>query len=417
MDEQTVICPNCGKKFAVSKVLSHQIETELRKDFDAQAKKWEREAKDNYANKLAEEISRMEVKARKEAKAAASGEVAKMKTDLAQVRKSAKAAKDQFESRIAAEKARIERNASKKAKEEVGNQLTALQRQLNQKNKKIAQVKSASIKIEEETTERLENDFHLKELEWRKKIGDAKRQATELKRRLDQSSQQTQGEVVELELHDLLKQAFPEDQIEPFATGKRGADVLQKVYSSTGHLCGTIIWEAKNTRKWSKSWLTKLRADQRRAKAEMAVLVSVVLPNEIKHFSQMDGVWVTQLPLALSLGIALRSNLIEVSAIRQTSEGKHGKMELLFEYLSSIEFRHRIEAIVEAFRTMQDDLGKERQAMERYWAKRDKQMQLVLQNVSGMYGDMQGIAGQSLPKIRRLELPPATTNSKPPVKH
>jgi len=238
-----------------------------------------------------------------------------------------------------------------------------------------------------------------------KKLSDARRQATDLKRKLEQSSQQAQGEVAELELEKILERAFPNDEIRPIGKGKAGADVLQKVCAPGGRYCGAIIWESKNTQNWSKAWLGKLRNDQRRAKAELAVLVSLALPKDVRHFAQVDGVWVTEFSLALGLATALRTNLIQIAGLKQSSEGKHEKMELLYEYLSSTEFRHRIEAIVEAFRSMQDDLDKERETMERQWAKRGKQIELVVQNVSGMYGDMQAIAGQSLPKIRRLELP------------
>jgi hypothetical protein len=211
--------------------------------------------------------------------------------------------------------------------------------------------------------------------------------------------------VGELELEKVLKKAFPDDKIERIAKGKAGADILQKVHSSNEQYCGTILWESKNTQNWSKAWLNKLRGDQRRVKAELAVLVSMALPKDVRHFAQLDGVWVAEFPLALGVATALRINLMQVAALKQSSKGKHEKMELLYEYLSSTEFRHRIEAIVEAFRSMRDDLDKERQTTEKQWAKREKQIQLVVQNISGMYGDMQGIAGQSLPKISRLELP------------
>jgi hypothetical protein len=223
---------------------------------------------------------------------------------------------------------------------------------------------------------------------------------------LEQSSQQTQGEVIELELEKVLKKAFPDDQIDPIAKGRNGADILHTIYTPSRECCGAILWESKNTRKWSKAWLGKLRGDQRRAKAELAVLVSFALPQDVKYFGHVDGVWVTEFSLVLGVATALRVNLLQVAMLKQSATGKHGKkMELLYDYLSSTEFRHRIEAMVEAFRAMQDDLNKERRVMENQWAKREKQIQLVVHNVSGMYGDMQAIVGQALPRIRRLELP------------
>lgn len=434
MAEQTIVCPHCGKRIPVSKALTHQIETELRETFEAKAEKIEREAQATFDKKLAAETARLEKQVRKEAEQAASAEVSKIQRELAESQKREKAAQASFERRLAEEKSCLEKQARKAAEEEISAEMTELQKQLKEKDKQVAEVQKqraevqklqnqlttrektieteisrkvekALRKAKEETAERIEAEYRSRELELLKKLSDAKRQATDLRRKLDQSSQQAQGEVIELELEKVLKKAFPYDEIEPIGKGKAGADVLQKIYVSGGQYCGAIIWESKNTQNWSKAWLGKLRTDQRRAKAELAVLVSVALPKDVQHFAQVDGVWVTEFSLALGLATALRTNLIQVAVLKQSSKGKHEKMELLYEYLSSTEFRHRIEAIVESFRSMQDDLDKERETTERQWSKREKQIQLVVQNVSGMYGDMQAIAGQSLPKIRRLELP------------
>ncbi len=434
MAEQTIVCPNCGKRIPVSKALTHQIETELRETFEAEAEKRERETQAAFEKKLAAETTRLEKQARKEAEQAASAEVSKIQKELAEAQKREKVAQASFERRLAGEKSRLEKQARKAAEEEISAEMAELQKQLRERDKQVMEVQKqraevhklqnqlatrekaieteisrkvekALRKVEEETAERIEAEYRTRELEIQKKLSDAKRQAADLKRKLEQSSQQTQGEVIELELEKILEKAFPDDEIEPIGKGKAGADVLQKVYAPGGQYCGAIIWESKNTQNWSKAWLGKLRNDQRRAKAELAVLVSMALPKDVRHFAQVDGVWVTEFSLALGLATALRTNLIQVAVLKQSSKGKHEKMELLYEYLSSTEFRHRIEAIVEAFRSMQDDLDKERETMERQWAKREKQIELVVQNVSGMYGDMQAIAGQSLPKIRRLELP------------
>lgn len=407
MPEQTIVCPNCKKRIPVSEVLTHQIESELRKNFETKAKEHDKEVQANFERKLSTETARAEKQARID-----------------------------FEKRLSEEKSRLEKKLQKVAEEKFSDELTDLKKQLREKEKQSVELKKqqadvqklqnqlasreksieaeikkkvemASRKAESETEKRIELEHRTRELQLEKKLSDAKRQASELKRKLEQSSQQAQGEVIEIELEKVLKRAFPEDEIEPVAKGKSGADVLHRVYNA-GQYCGTIIWESKNTQNWSKAWLGKLRTDQRRAKAELAVLVSMTLPKDVLHFAQVDGVWVTEFPLILGVATALRINLAQAALMKQSSKGKHEKMELLYEYLSSTEFKHRIEGIVESFRSMQDDLDKERQTTERQWAKREKQIQLVVQNVAGMYGDMQGIVGQSLPKIRRLELPEAS---------
>ena len=337
------------------------------------------------------------------------------------------------EKEIEYEIARRAQNAIKRTEQIHITQLSELRKQMLEKDKKVAEAEnkeanlrklqfkletrekdidyeilkrtqSAIKKEEQKLSARIEKDYRERELELEKKLSDARRQAMDLKRKLDQSSQQTQGEVSEIALEKALKKAFPEDKIISVEKGKKGGDLIQHIYSPTGQPCGAILWESKNTRTWSKGWLPKLRTDQRKAKAELAVLVSTTLPKEVTHFGLIEGVWITESNLALGIATALRINLLQVALLRESSKGKHEKMEFLYEYISGIEFRQRIEAIVEAFRSMQDDLEKEKQSMEKQWAKRGMHLQLVIENISGMYGDMQAIAGQSLPKIRRLEL-------------
>ncbi len=404
MPEQTIICPNCGKRIPVSEALTHQIEAELRRNFESKAKEREKKFQADFEKKLSTEIERAEKRAR---------------IDL--------------ERKLAEEKSRLEKQIQKNAEEKYADEMAGLKKELRDKEKQATglrkqqadvqrvqkqlearektieteierKVEKALRKAESETEKRIEAEYRNRELQLEMKLSDARRQASELKRKLEQSSQQAQGEVLEIELEKVLKRAFPEDKIEPIAKGKSGADILQKVYNA-GQCCGMIVWESKNTRNWSKTWLGKLRTDQRRAKAELAVLVSTALPKDVSHFAQVDGVWVTEFSLIPGVATALRINLIQVALLKRSSNSKHEKMELLYQYLSSTEFKHRIEGIVEAFRSMQDDLNKERQTMERQWAKREKLIQLVVENISGMYGDMQGIVGQALPKIRRLELP------------
>ncbi len=407
MAEQTIICPNCKKRIPVSEVLTHQIEADLRKDFESQNKVREKALQESFDKKLSVEITRTQKQAQAELDKQLKEEKSRLEKQLQ------KKAEEKFSDELAGLKKELkdkERQAADLKKQQADVQ--KLQNQLASREKSIEaeikkKVEMASRKAESETEKRIELEHRTRELQLEKKLSDAKRQASELKRKLEQSSQQSQGEVIEIELEKVLKRAFPEDEIEPVAKGKSGADVLHRVYNA-GQYCGTIIWESKNTQNWSKAWLGKLRTDQRRAKAELAVLVSMTLPKDVLHFAQVDGVWVTEFPLILGVATALRINLAQAALMKQSSKGKHEKMELLYEYLSSTEFKHRIEGIVESFRSMQDDLDKERQTTERQWAKREKQIQLVVQNVAGMYGDMQGIVGQSLPKIRRLELPEAS---------
>jgi hypothetical protein len=258
--------------------------------------------------------------------------------------------------------------------------------------------------VETRARQRADEDARLRMAETDKVIGDMTRQVEEMKRKMEQGSQQLQGEVQELELEAFLRARFPRDTIEPVAKGEHGGDALHRVLGPLGQACGTILWESKRTKNWSDGWLVKLRDDQRAAKAEIAILVSQALPREVETFDQIDGVWVTSPRCAIPLALALRHSLTELAAARQAGEGQQTKMEMVYQYLTGPRFRQRIQAIVEKFGDMQEDLEKERRAMTRQWAKREEQIRSAIDATAGMYGDLQGIAGRTLQQIEGLDV-------------
>ena len=235
-------------------------------------------------------------------------------------------------------------------------------------------------------------------------IAAMQKQIEDLKRRAEQGSQQLQGEVQELALENLLRIKFPLDGIEPVPKGEYGGDILHRVIGISGQIGGTILWETKRTKNWSDTWLSKLREDQRIAKAEVAVIVSHVLPKDVDSFEMVEGIWVTNLRTFLPVAVILRQSLLDLAVARQVSDGQQTKTEMVYQYLTSSRFRHRVEAIVEAFSTMQEDLDKERKVIMKQWAKREEQIMRVMGATVGMYGDLQGIAGKSLQEIEGLEL-------------
>jgi hypothetical protein len=250
-----------------------------------------------------------------------------------------------------------------------------------------------------------EDELNLKVKEKEQTIAAMQKQIEELKRKSEQGSQQLQGEVQELELENLLRVKFPFDAIEPVPKGEYGGDVVQRVVGAGGQPSGTILWESKRTKNWSDGWLTKLREDQRTAKAEIAVLVSQALPKGVETFEMVDGVWVTHPRAALPVAMILRQSLLEIAMARKASEGQQTKTEMIYQYLTGPRFRQRVEAIVEAFSTMREDIDKERKAIMKQWAKREEQIERVMGATVGMYGDLQGIAGKSLQEIEGLEFP------------
>ena len=256
-----------------------------------------------------------------------------------------------------------------------------------------------------ETQERLTEEHRLKDAEKERQLTDMRRQIEDLKRKAEQGSQQAQGEAGEQELETVLRSTFPSDDITAIGQGIRGADVHQIVIDSRNRKSGSILWECKNARNWSDGWLAKLKQDQRSVHADLAVLVSAALPKGCTRFALIDGVLVTDFASAPCLAAILRANLFELAQARNAAMHKEEKLELLHQYLSGVEFRQRVEAVVEAFTAMRHDLDQERRAAERQWARRSRQIDAVTLNVSGMYGDLQGLL-PALPTIALLELPP-----------
>ena len=371
MTKETIKCPKCGEVIELSEAISHDIEIRL---------------KQRYEKEIGKIQKSLEEKAKKEAQELVNLEISDLKGQLEEKTKNLKEAqKYEFE-------------------------LRKRQRELEEKEEKLELELSRKIdaerqKIIEKASKGFEEKHQLKDAEKDKQLNDMKKQIDELKRKAEQGSQQMQGEVLELELEKSLKEEFPFDDIEPVAKGVRGGDIIQTVKTQSGRTCGKILWETKRTKTWSDSWIQKLKDDQREVKADLAILASESLPKGFHHFRQISGVWVTDILSAVSLALALRVVLIQVARERAVQVGKKEKMEIAYNYLTGPEFKNRVEAIVESFTAMKEDLEAEKRATQKIWAKREKQIERVISNTAGMHGDLQEIAGASLPTIKMLELP------------
>jgi len=261
------------------------------------------------------------------------------------------------------------------------------------------------LRIREATQKEEEQNYLLKLAEKEKVISDMKKQVEELRRKSEQSSQQLQGEVLELELESMLRAAFPADLIEPVPKGRNGGDVVHKVVGPSGLQCGTILWESKRTRTWSNDWLAKNREDQRIAGAHVGAIVTTTMPKGVDTFDRLEGVWVAAMRCTLPLAKALRHALIEAATAKVAAQGRDGKMERLYEYLVGPLFRNRVSAIVEACVSMQDDLEAEKRVLTKHWAKRQRRLELLMNGTASMWGDLQGLAGRSMPELHGLQIP------------
>jgi hypothetical protein len=261
-------------------------------------------------------------------------------------------------------------------------------------------------RIRDETRKNVAQEFELKGREKDKHLADALHQVEELKAKMQRGSQQAQGEVLELETEELLRHEFKDDEVTEVKKGRRGVDVVQKVSDRRGRFCGTILWETKNAQ-WTETWLPKLRADQREAKAQIAVLVAVQPSPGVETFLYRDGVWIVQRRHAKDLAVLLRYSLIQIYAERANLEGKDEKMEVLYQYLTSVEFQHRIQAIVEGFSYLWTDVEREKRWFATKWPGKRRKIRKIIDSTQGMYGDLQAVTGRSLAAIPALEAPSA----------
>lgn len=374
MSEQ-IICPKCKHQFELSDAFQSR--------FEAQA---EQKIRDEFNQKFKSEIAKREEKIRRDATEQWTLQLADLQQQLAIKDKNMQDARTR-ELQLMKQQREIE--------EREQNLKLETERLIMEERNKIR------IEVEAKAVEA----FRLKDAEKDKRIADMMRQVDELKRKAEQGSQQSQGEVMELALENLLREKFPLDVISEVPKGIRGADVLQRVYNRSGLESGTIIWESKRTKEWSPSWIQKLKDDMRSAGANVAVLVTQALPKEIKTMGNLDGVWITGFGTAVELAEVLRVGMTELAQTRIAAVGKNEKMEMLYNYLTGNEFRQRMEAVLEAFVQMRGDLDQERRSMEKNWQRREKQIERMMVSMSRMNGDLEGIMGTALPIIPALELP------------
>jgi hypothetical protein len=412
--EPTLHCPNCNHEIRLTESLAAPLLAETRQRFQQQlaskdaemerkteALRLEREQlvkdreqiEDQVAKRLTAERAQLVATESKKAREAAAAELQAKEAEAAELRttlltNNAKLAE--------AQKQQAELMRQRRALEEEKRELD-----LTIEKRVQASIREIQIKARQEADEAA----RLRVAEKDQTIESMTRTIEELKRKAEQGSQQSQGEVLELELEELLRGRFPTDSIEPVGKGELGADVIQQVNGAIGQSAGIILWETKRTKAWSDGWLAKLRDDQRRSGADVALIISHALPKHIEQFDLVDGVWVAHPRCALPVAVALRQGLIDVSSSRLVQQGQQTKMEQVYHYLTGTKFRQRAEAVVEKFNDMRDDLDRERKFMGRQWAKRETQILAVVESTVGMVGDLEAIAGKAMPEITSLDMP------------
>ena len=411
MEKETniIICPNCEEKINVSELLYHQLEDQIKLEYEKKSAKKERELK-----------ATMEL----------------MAAEKEQIEKDREALKEtidkELHSKLKVEKDKLEKTLKKKLEDENSEQIDALQKELDAKSTQVKELNKTKAEIEKlkrekdelretvnlekekEFSEKLKeeklkiqknaedaNSMKVKELE--KQLDDQIKLAQEMKRKAEQGSMQLQGEIQELELQRLLSEQFIYDEITEVKKGQRGADILQLVKSHMGKPSGKIYYESKRTKNFDLNWLQKLRDDNLSVKADILVLVTEAMPEGESKYFYKDQVWICSFSEIKWLSMMLRHQLLELKSREITVQGMETKMEMLYAYLTSQEFKGQFEAIMEGFQGLQEAYIGEKLKMNKIWKEREKQLEKILLNSVNFYGALRGIAGTSIPEIKMLE--------------
>ena len=409
-EQSSIICPNCGTPIDVNDVLKHQLEDSIRKEFQQKANAQTRE---------------LELKNEQFEKAKAEFEAKKKQEN------------ELFAERLEREKKTAEKEITEKLKtkieEENKDRLTLMEKELSEKSEKLRELNKMTGEIAKLQREKLEmkeaieaeaqkqlnatlllerdkirkqeeekNELKIKE--YQKQSDDQKKLIEEMKRKQEQGSMQLQGEVMELAIEEWLANNFPLDSIDEIKKGANGADCIQIVNTREHQNCGCIYYESKRTKSFQPAWIEKFKNDIRTKRANIGVLVTEVMPAGMDRMGMRDGIWICTYEEFKGLSAVLRQSLIHVNQAVQAQENKGDKMSMLYDFLTSNEFRLQIEGIVEGFTQMQGDLDAEKRAMQRIWKQREKQIEKVVHNTLGMYGSIRGIAGNAVQTVRALEL-------------
>ena len=410
-EKNIINCPECGEKIDVNELLYHQVDEQLKKQYNDELAK-QKEVINTQTAKLTEEREALE-------------HAKKSQDEMIE-----KQVKDEIKQKELALKKKYKAEAA----EEQSDALTSLREELEEKSGKIKELNKTSIQLEKLKREKAEledtlkaeaekqlnkklieekekirkeedskNELKFKELQ--KQLEDQKKLTEEMKRKQEQGSMQTQGEVQELGIEEWLSDKFPLDAIQEIKKGERGADCLQTVHTRTRQNCGTIYYESKRSKTFQASWIEKFKADIRDKNADIGVLVTEVMPTDMERLGIRDGVWICSFDEFKGLCSVLRESIIQISTALVAQDNKGDKMGMLYDFLTSNEFKLQIEAIVEGFTQMKSDLESEQRSMRAIWKKRDKQIDKVLLNTTDMYGSIKGIAGNAVLSVPLLDLP------------
>jgi hypothetical protein len=403
-----VKCPHCGSKFSPEEAIQHDLRAQLEREFD---------------QKLLANTKSLVLKIQQE-------EQAKFKSQLQRIEEDRKAKSTRLKeledkALFVAERENQLREREERTEHELKRRLLEREKLIREQADKTAmekallEVKQRELKLERdreyldlmmkkrviEETEKARAEERMKNAEIQKRLDDQIKLVNEMKRKTEQGSMQTQGEVQELAIEDYLETTFPRDEIQEISKGKRGGDCVHIVKDHYENECGRILYESKRTKHFSYEWISKIKEDMRLKQAEIGVIVTEAFPESLKRFGEIEGIWICSFVEFKALSLLLRNNMIRVGEILAAQENKGEKTHMIYNYVTGNEFKQKLEAAFEAYQDMQGDLLREKTLLTAQWAKREKRLLKAMENLVCLYGDVRGIAGGAVQEIKALEIP------------
>ncbi len=409
-DKMKMNCPNCKTIINVDELLVAQFQESIKKDLHQELHLREMEL-----NEEKEEYKQLALQLSKEKEGVdemVNSRVKKLLISREETLKASIQKEVEDEKRIQLEELENELTKKSSQLQELNGtkaQLVRLRREMEESETRIIleKEKELTARLEEARAtikEQVHQESFLKIKEREKIIEDLKNKLDDAKKRAEQGSMQLQGEIQELEIIELLQDFHPHDEISQSKKGANAADILQIVKTQSGHECGKIYYESKRTKSWSNDWVKKFKQDNLNTKADILVLVTNALPKDIERYGIIDGVWICSFNDVRELSLVLRFGLLKLQQVAIANIGKDTKMEMLYKYLTSDEFKNVFESIIEGFKSIQDSHQNEKLKTQRLWKEREKLLEQILSNSVEFYGSLKGIAGASIQDIKLLEL-------------
>lgn len=402
-----VKCPHCGNRFTPEDAIGHEVRLQLEQEFEQKLEQ-NRKMVEARTKKESEEHFRLQFKSLQDDSRTKADRLKLLEEQTITMQQKERELTRRDEQREVELKRRlldrekiIREEADKAAREKAMLEIREKEQMLRTEKERLDLMLKKRV-LEE--TEKVREEGQMRLADIQKKLDDQVKLVNEMKRKSDQGSMQMQGEVQELAIEEFLRSAFPRDEVEEIAKGKRGGDCVHLVNDHYDQVCGRILYESKRTKHFSMEWIGKLKDDMRLKQADLGVIVSEALPEGMTRFGEVDGIWVCTFPEFKVLSTLFRANLVRIGEVLASQENKGEKMNMIYRYVTGVEFKQKLEAAFESFRDMQEDLLKEKTMITTQWARREKRLLKAMENLVALYGDVRGIAGGAVQEIKSLEM-------------